>query len=217
VRKLRLVVADDHSLMRRGICDLLESEPGWEVVAEAGNGREAVEAVAKAKPDVLIIDLAMPELNGLTATREILRFFPKTEVVLLTMHNTDQAIREVLESGARGYVLKSDAEQDLITAVKAVAAGKPFFTPNVAEVVLKGYLFRGANTETKENLSELTTRERQVVQLLVEGKGNKDVAVAMRVSVKTVESHRSNINRKLSIRSTSDLVRYALRNGIVEL
>jgi DNA-binding NarL/FixJ family response regulator len=217
VRKLRLVVADDHSLMRRGICDLLESEPGWEVVAEAGNGREAVEAVAKAKPDVLVIDLAMPELNGLTATREILRFFPKTEVVLLTMHNTDQAIREVLESGARGYVLKSDAEQDLITAVKAVAAGKPFFTPNVAEVVLKGYLFRGANTETKENLSELTTRERQVVQLLAEGKGNKDVAVAMRVSVKTVESHRSNINRKLSIRSTSDLVRYALRNGIVEL
>jgi DNA-binding NarL/FixJ family response regulator len=217
VRKLRLVVADDHPLMRRGICDLLESEPGWEVVAEAGNGREAVEAVAKAKPDVLVIDLAMPELNGLTATREILRFFPKTEVVLLTMHNTDQAIREVLESGARGYVLKSDAEQDLITAVKAVAAGKPFFTPNVAEVVLKGYLFRGANTETKENLSELTTRERQVVQLLVEGKGNKDVAVAMRVSVKTVESHRSNINRKLSIRSTSDLVRYALRNGIVEL
>ena len=215
MRKLRIVVADDHALMRRGICDLLESEPGWEVVAEAGNGREAVDAVASSKPDVLVIDLAMPELNGLTATREILRSFPKVEVVLLTMHNTDQTIREVLQSGARGYVLKSDAEQDLITAVKAVASGKPFFTPNVAEVVLKGYLSRNAKNESYETPSELTTRERQVVQLLAEGKGNKDVAVAMRVSVKTVEAHRSNINRKLSIRSTSDLVRYAIRNGIV--
>jgi DNA-binding NarL/FixJ family response regulator len=198
--------------MRRGICDLLEAEPGWKVVAEATNGREAIDAVAKTKPDVLVIDLAMPELNGLTATREILRFFPKVEVVLLTMHNTDQAIREVLESGARGYVLKSDAEQDLVTAVMTVAAGKPFFTAHVTEVVLKGYLSR---TEPANPLPELTTRERQVVQLLVEGKGNKDVAAAMRVSVKTVEAHRSNINRKLSIRSTSDLVRYAMRNGIV--
>jgi DNA-binding NarL/FixJ family response regulator len=215
VRNLRLVVADDHALMRRGICDLLEGEPGWEVVAEASNGREAVEAVAKAKPDVLVIDLAMPELNGLTATREILRFFPRFEVVLLTMHNTDQAVREVLESGARGYVLKSDAEQDLIAAVKAVAAGKPFFTAKVTEVVLQGYLNRSPSTEPAEALPELTTRERQVVQLLVEGKGNKDVAVALRVSVKTVEAHRSNINRKLSLRSTTDLVRYAVRNGIV--
>jgi DNA-binding NarL/FixJ family response regulator len=198
--------------MRRGICDLLEAEPGWKVVAEATNGREAIDAVAKTKPDVLVIDLAMPELNGLTATREILRFFPKVEVVLLTMHNTDQAIREVLESGARGYVLKSDAEQDLVTAVMTVAAGKPFFTAHVTEVVLKGYLSR---TEPADPLPELTTRERQVVQLLVEGKGNKDVAAAMRVSVKTVEAHRSNINRKLSIRSTSELVRYAVRNGIV--
>ncbi len=194
---------------------MLEAEPGWQVVEEATNGREAVEAVAKAKPDVLVIDLAMPELNGLTATREILRSFPKVEVVLLTMHNTDQAIREVLESGARGYVLKSDAEQDLVTAVKAVSDGKPFFTPNVAEVVLKGYLYRNKKTEVKDQLPELTTREREVVQLLAEGKGNKDVAVAMQVSVKTVEAHRSNINRKLSIRSTSDLVRYAVRNGIV--
>ena len=140
---------------------------------------------------------------------------PVEEHVLLTMHNTEQAIQEVLESGARGYVLKSDAEHDLITAVKAVAAGKPFFTPNVAEVVLKGYLSRNAKKTTSAKVPELTTRERQVVQLLAEGKGNKDVAVAMQVSVKTVEAHRSNINRKLSIRSTSDLVRYAVRNGIV--
>jgi DNA-binding NarL/FixJ family response regulator len=217
VRKLRIVVADDHALMRRGICDLLKSEPGWEVVAEASNGREAVTAVGKTRPDVLVIDLAMPEVNGLTATREILRSFPRVEVVLLTMHNTDQAIREVLESGARGYVLKSDAEHDLVTAVKAVALGKPFFTPNVAEVVLKGYLGRNDRMAVAENPSGLTTRERQVVQLLAEGKGNKDVATAMHVSVKTVEAHRTNINRKLSIRSTSELVRYAIRNGIVAL
>lgn len=213
--KLRLVVADDHALMRRGICDLLEAEPGWEVVAQAVNGREAVDAVARTRPDVLVIDLAMPELNGLTAAREILRSFPKVEIVLLTMHNTDQTIREVLECGARGYVLKSDAEQDLIVAVKAVAQGKPFFTPSVAEVVLKGYLRHNARPETPERAQELTTREREVVQLLAEGKGNKEVAVAMRVSVKTVEAHRSNINRKLSIRSTSELVRYAVRNSIV--
>jgi DNA-binding NarL/FixJ family response regulator len=215
VPKLRLVVADDHALMRRGICDLLEAEPGWEVVAQAVNGREAVDAVARTRPDVLVIDLAMPELNGLTAAREILRSFPKVEIVLLTMHNTDQTIREVLECGARGYVLKSDAEQDLIVAVKAVAQGKPFFTPSVAEVVLKGYLRHNARPETPERAQELTTREREVVQLLAEGKGNKEVAVAMRVSVKTVEAHRSNINRKLSIRSTSELVRYAVRNSIV--
>lgn len=213
--KLRLVVADDHALMRRGICDLLEAEPGWEIVAQAVNGREAVDAVARTRPDVLVIDLAMPELNGLTAAREILRSFPRVEIVLLTMHNTDQTIREVLECGARGYVLKSDAEQDLIAAVKAVAQGKPFFTPSVAEVVLKGYLRQNARPETPERMQELTTREREVVQLLAEGKGNKEVAVAMRVSVKTVEAHRSNINRKLSIRSTSELVRYAVRNAIV--
>ena len=213
--KLRLVVADDHALMRRGICDLLEAEPGWEIVAQAVNGREAVDAVARTRPDVLVIDLAMPELNGLTAAREILRSFPRVEIVLLTMHNTDQTIREVLECGARGYVLKSDAEQDLIAAVKAVSQGKPFFTPSVAEVVLKGYLRQNARPETPERMQELTNREREVVQLLAEGKGNKEVAVAMRVSVKTVEAHRSNINRKLSIRSTSELVRYAVRNAIV--
>lgn len=215
MHSLRLVVADDHPLMRRGICGLLEAEPGWEVVAKASNGREAIDAVSKSKPDVLVIDLAMPELNGLTATREILRLFPKLGVVLLTMHNTDQSVREVLESGARGYVLKSDAEQDLVAAVKAVAAGKPFFTANITEIVLKGYLNRTATSEPAKALSGLTTRERQVVQLLVEGKGNKDVALAMRLSVKTVEAHRSNINRKLAIRTTSDLVRYAVRNGIV--
>jgi DNA-binding NarL/FixJ family response regulator len=216
MRNLRIVVADDHPLMRRGICDLLESEPGWKVIAEASNGREAVEAMTGSKPDVLVIDLAMPELNGLTATREILRALPKTGVVLLTMHKTEQVIREVLESGARGFVLKSDAGQNLVAAVKAVAAGKPFFTPNVADVVLKGYLRCNSKSGSRANLPVLTTRELQVMQLLAEGKANKAVANALQISVKTVEAHRSNINRKLSIKTTSDLVRYAVRNGIVD-
>jgi DNA-binding NarL/FixJ family response regulator len=216
MHNLRIVVADDHPLMRRGICGLLESEPGWKVVAEASNGREAVEAMTRSKPDVLVIDLAMPDLNGLTATREILRALPKTQVVLLTMHNTEQVIREVLESGARGFVLKSDAGQNLVAAVKAVAAGKPFFTPNVADVVLKGYLRCNSKSGSRANLPVLTTRELQVMQLLAEGKANKAVANAMQISVKTVEAHRSNINRKLSIKTTSDLVRYAVRNGIVD-
>jgi DNA-binding NarL/FixJ family response regulator len=216
MRNLRIVVADDHPLMRRGICDLLESEPGWKVVAEASNGREAVEAMTGSKPDILVIDLAMPELNGLTATREILRALPKTGVVLLTMHKTEQVIREVLESGARGFVLKSDAGQNLVAAVKAVAAGKPFFTPNVADVVLKGYLRSNSKSGSRANLPVLTTRELQVMQLLAEGKANKAVANAMQISVKTVEAHRSNINRKLSFKTTSDLVRYAVRNGIVD-
>ena len=216
MHELRIVVADDHALVRRGICELLELQQGWKVVAQAANGREAVEAVAKHRPNVLVIDLAMPELNGLTAAREVLRGFPKTQIVLLTMHNTDQTIREVLKCGARGYVLKSDAEQDLIAAVKAVAQGKPFFTPSVADLVLRGYLSQNAQSDSPQQVPELTTREREVVQLLAEGKGNKDVATAMRVSVKTVEAHRSNINRKLSIRTTSDLVRYAVRNAIIE-
>jgi DNA-binding NarL/FixJ family response regulator len=172
--------------------------------------------VARTRPDVLVIDLAMPELNGLTAAREILRSFPRVEIVLLTMHNTDQTIREVLECGARGYVLKSDAEQDLIAAVKAVCARQAFLYSQRRRGSPKGLPApECARPETPERMQELTNREREVVQLLAEGKGNKEVAVAMKVSVKTVEAHRSNINRKLSIRSTSELVRYAVRNAIV--
>lgn len=211
------MIADDHPLLRRGIHDLLASVPGWEVVGQAENGRAAIDTVAKMRPEVVVIDLAMPEMNGLTATREILRSFPKTEVVVLTMHNTDQAIREVLESGARGFVLKEDSDQTLVQAVKTVIQGKPFFTPYVADVVLKGYLNTAVTTSRRSPLDALTTRERQVLQLIAEGKGNKGIATAMHLSVKTVETHRSNIGRKLSIRSTPELIRYAIKNGIVPL
>lgn len=215
MRKLRILIADDHEVVRRGLRNILESEPGWEVIAEAANGREAVRKTQDLKPDVVVIDLSMPEMNGLTATKEILQLQPKTEVVLLTMHDTEQIIREVLEAGARGYVLKSSAGRDLVTAVQAVALHTPFFTPHVAELVLKGYLHGTGPVASNHHVSQLTTREREIIQLLAEGKSNKEVATALHISTKTAEAHRVNINRKLGLHSVSDLVRYAVRNGII--
>lgn len=212
MRTLRILIADDHEIIRRGLRDLLSSEPGWQVVAEARDGREAVQLAREMKPDVVVIDLTMPELNGLTATKEILKFSPKTEVVVLTMHQAEEGMREVLESGARGYVYKSDAGKDLVAAVSAVASHKPYFTPSVAALVLDEYLHGHKSAVAEQRLSN---REREIVQLLAEGKTNKQVATSLGISVKTAEAHRVNINRKLGLRSVSELVRYAIRNGIV--
>lgn len=217
MRKLRIIVADDHEVVRRGLREILQTEPGWEVVAEAANGREAVRKVEEHRPDVVVIDLSMPEMNGLTATKQILQTHPKTEVVLLTMHDSEQTISEVLQTGARGYVLKSDAGRDLVTAVRAVSNHTPYFTPHVADLVLKGYLSGHGATQGMSQKAQLTTREREIVQLLAEGKTNKEVASALFISTKTAEAHRVNINRKLGLNSVSDLVRYAVRNGIVML
>lgn len=217
MRKLRIVIADDHEIVRRGLREVLQQESDWVVVAEASNGREAVRKVEEHHPDVVIIDLSMPEMNGLTATKQILHAHPKTEVVLLTMHDTEQAISEVLQTGARGYVLKSDAGRDLVTAVRAVANHTPYFTPHVADLVLKGYLNGGKSIQTGAQKAQLTIREREIVQLLAEGRTNKEVASKLFISIKTAEAHRVNINRKLGLNSVSDLVRYAVRNGIVAL
>ncbi len=217
MRNLRIVIADDHDVVRRGLREILESEPNWEVVAEAVNGREAVQLVNQHKPDVIVIDLSMPELNGLTATKQILQMQPKTEVVLLTMHDSEQTISEVLQSGARGYVLKSDAGRDLITAVRAVAKHTPYFTPHVADLVLKGYLNGNGPMQSVTPKTQLTTREREIIQLLAEGKTNKEVATALFISTKTAEAHRVNINRKLGLHSVSELVRYAVRNNIISI
>lgn len=213
--KLRILIADDHALLRRGLVDLLRSEPEWQVVAEAANGKEAVEKAIKTRPDVVVVDLSMPELNGLIAAQEILKALPRTEIVLLTMHHSEQIVREALLYGVRGYVLKSDAERDLVHAIRAVALRKPFFTASVVDTVLKGYLQGGMNDRSGNPLVQLTTREQKVVQLLAEGKSNKEVASSLHISPKTVETHRLNINHKLGLRSVSDLVRYAVRNGIV--
>ena len=214
---LRIVVVDDHSVVRKGVRALLESQPGWEVSAEATTGREAVEVVKRLQPDVVVMDLSMPDLNGLEATRQILKESPRTEVLVLTMHHADELVRDVLQAGARGYVLKSDADASLISAVESLRQHKPFLTANITEVVLDDYL-RRAEEQDPAALphTAVTAREREIIQLLAEGKSNKETASMLGVSVKTVEAHRANLMRKLHLRSLSDLVRYAVRNKIVQ-
>lgn len=207
---VRILIADDHAIVRRGLRALVESQAGWEVCAEAANGREAVENALQHRPDVAIVDIGMPELNGLDATRQILKESPRTEVLILTMHQSEQVVREVLEAGARAYVLKSDADQNLVAAIGALLDHKPFLTPNVTDVVLSDYL------DGITPRSRITPRERQIIQLLAEGKSNKEVAVAFDISTRTAEAHRANIMHKLGFASLGDLVRYAIRNKIVE-
>src|SRR5262249_16848232 len=213
--RIRVLVADDHAIVRRGLRALVQSQPGWEVCAEASNGREAVEMVAQLAPDVAIVDIGMPVLNGLDTTRKIVQTYPRTEVLVLTMHQSDEVVREVLRAGARGYVLKSDADQHLIAAIESLLQHKPFLTSDVTNTVLMKYL--NGDTTGTETDARLTPREREIVQLLSEGKTNKEVAVVLDISTRTVETHRANIMHKLGMESLSDLVRYAIRNKIVEL
>ncbi len=215
----RILVADDHEVVRKGLCALLATQPDWEVCGEAGDGREAVDKVQKLRPEVVILDIGMPSLNGLEATRQILKTNPGVRVLILTLHDSDQVVREVLNAGARGFLLKSDAARDLVAAVEALRRDKTYFTSKVAAMVLEGYLKGGTPTVAPiaPNRNRLTPREREIVQLLAEGKSTKEVAVALGLSVKTAETHRSNIMRKLQLHSVSDLVLYAVRNNIVHV
>lgn len=214
---LRILIADDHEVIRRGLRALLEEHEGWEVCGEAIDGREAVEKVAEMKPDVVILDVGMPNLNGLDAARQILRNRPSTAILILTVDESEQVMREVLNAGARGFLLKSDAARDLVTAVDQLRQHRTFFTPRVAEIVLDGYLKGKDPSMTEVVADRLTRREREVVQLLAEGKTSKEVAVALGMSVKTAETHRSNVMRKLDIHSVSQLVLYAVRNNIIQV
>jgi DNA-binding NarL/FixJ family response regulator len=217
--QLRLLVADDHEVVRKGLCALLAEQPGWEIAGEASDGREAVEKAKKIKPDVTVLDIGMPILNGLEAARQILKDVANTKILILTMHDSDSLIREVLNAGARGYVLKSDAGSDLVTAVDALRRNKTFFTPKVAQMVLDGYLNKDPRQQQEDAETpgiRLTPRQREIVQLLAEGKSSKEVAVALNLSVKTAETHRANIMRRLNCHSVSELVRYAIRNKIIE-
>lgn len=215
---LRILIADDHDVARRGIRALLESHPGWQVCGEAKDGREAVELAAEQKPDLILLDIGMPNLNGLEAARQILATAPNALILILTMHDTDQIVREVLRAGARGFLLKSDAGRDLIAAVDALQQRRTFFTTKVSQMVLTGFLNRDNQIETAdENEEVLTAREREVIQLLAEGKTSKEVAVTLNLSVKTAETHRTNLMRKLDLHSVADLTRYAVRNGIVQV
>ncbi len=218
---LRILIADDHEVARRGIRALLESHPEWEVCGEAKDGRETVELAHKLKPDLVLLDVGMPNLNGLEAARQILATSPDLAILILTMHDSDQVVRELLRAGARGFLFKSDAGRDLVSAVEALQLQSTFFTTRVSRMVLEGFLDRDNRPDGDENRDDfrdlLTGREREVIQLLAEGKTSKEVAVTLNLSVKTAETHRTNLMRKLGLHSVADLTRYAVRNGIVQV
>jgi DNA-binding NarL/FixJ family response regulator len=218
MKTLRILIADDHDLMRRGLKALLQSRPGWTICAEAHTGREAVTKAEEVKPDIVILDITMPELNGVEAARRILKASPSTEILVLSVHYSDQLIRDILDAGVRGYIVKSDSDRDLVVAVEALSNHKPFFTPRATELILNRFNKSGASTSEIRPLvrDRLTSREREIVQLLSEGKSSKEVASVLSISVKTADTHRANIMRKLEIHSVSELVRYAVRNQIIE-
>jgi DNA-binding NarL/FixJ family response regulator len=210
----RILVADDHDVVRHGVRALLEAEPGWTVCGEARDGREAVLLASQLRPDVVVLDIGMPELNGLEATRQILKALPATEILVLTMHDSEQIVREVVAAGARGYVLKSDAGRSLVTAVHALRQHKPFLNARASEVVLDG--FRRGAADAAAQRPALTPREREIVQLLAEGRTNKEIAGRLGISAKTAESHRTNVMRKLGVHSIGELVRHAIREGLID-
>jgi DNA-binding NarL/FixJ family response regulator len=214
---LKILVADDHDIIRRGLKDLLTTKPGWEVCAEAKTGKEAVALAEKLMPQIVVMDISMPDLNGLEAARRIHKALPKTGILILTMHFSDQLVRDVVDTGARGYILKSDADRDLVSAVDSIANRRTFFTSRASEMLLGDFTRQPTGAEPKlPQKNRLTAREREIVQLLAEGKSSKEVAVALGISVKTAETHRANIMRKLEIHSVSELVRYAIKNQIIE-
>lgn len=207
---IRVVLADDHVLIRQSLKSLLERE-GFQVVGEASDGQEAIRRVESLHPDIAVMDISMPILNGIDAARELSRSFPKTKSILLTQHDEDQYISEALEAGVKGYVLKSQVASDLVQAIKQVSRGQAYLSPGVSRAVMDAF-----RSKSKKSRDPLTARERQVLQLIAEGKSTKDIASLLGISVKTAESHRTRLMRKLDIHETASLVRYAVRRGIVQ-
>jgi two-component system response regulator NreC len=211
-----ILIADDHAVVRRGLRALLETQPNWKVVAEASNGREAVEKAAELSPQVAILDIGMPRLNGLDAATLIFKANPKARILMLTMHAAEALIQQTLKAGASGYVLKSDAERDLITAVDALLHNKTFFTSAASAVILEHLRQGNRKSEAPTAGDRLSVREREVVQLLAEGKSNKEIGASLNISKRTVDHHRARIMEKLKLQSVGELVLYAVRNKIVE-
>jgi DNA-binding NarL/FixJ family response regulator len=207
----RILIADDHEVVRAGLCRLLEAQPTWEVVAEAGDGKEAILQAVETKPDIAVVDHALRVMNGIEVTREIRRRLPGTEVLIFTTHDDETLMRELLVAGARGYLLKSDASHCLIEAIESLTVHKPFFTSKVSEALLGSFLAAG-----EQSGSPLSTREKGVVHLIAEGHTNRQIANILAISVKTVETHRATAKRKLELFSSAALVRYAIRNKLAE-
>lgn len=208
---MRILIADDHDVVRSGVRAILEGQAGWEVVGEAEDGKAAIDQALATHPDVVVLDYGLPVLNGIEVTRQIRTRVPGAEVLIFTMHDTATLVRELLEAGAKGFLLKSDAKKFLIAAVESLAAHKPFFTGKVSEALLATYLSSGRSSDAL-----LTAREKSVVQLIAEGQTNKKIAEVLSVSLKTVETHRATAMRKLNVDTTAALIRYAIRNKLVE-
>lgn len=214
--KLDVLVADDHDIVRRGLRDLIEKQPGWKVVGEATNGKEAVEKAKALKPDVSILDISMPSLNGLEAARQIAASGSPTKVLILTIHHSDPLIQQMVKAGVRGYVLKTDAASELVHAVEALQRNKTFFTSKVAQSFLDERQKAAKNSNGDERALRLTPRQREIVQLLAEGKNSREIASLLGTTFKTIETHRANIMRRLECHSVTELVRYAIRNDLVQ-
>lgn len=214
---VRILLADDHDVVRRGLRALLQERDGWEVCGEALSGHAAVELARETQPDVAIIDLMMPELNGLETTRQIRKVSERTQVLVFTMHYNESLIHDVLEAGARGYLLKTDAERQVVTAVETLLRRQPYFSAQVSETVLEGFLRSGRSAGGEETaVPRLTPREREIIQLLAEGHRNKTIAQKLGISIKTVETHRTTLMRKIGVKSIVEVVRYAVRNHLTE-
>ena len=214
---MRILLADDHRIVRQGLRSLLEAEADFEVVAEAENGRQAIEMAEELAPDVVVMDVGMPEMNGVEATRRVVVNNPQVKVVALSMHSDRRFVAEMLKAGAAGYLLKDGAFEELVGAIRTVAAGRTYLSPRIADVVVEGYLRNQAAPSEPTAYAKLSPREREVLQLLAEGKATKEAAAALHLSVKTVETHRRQIMEKLNLYSVAELTKYAIREGLTSL
>ena len=214
-RKIRILLADDHTVVRRGLRLLLEGQPDFSVVAEAADGKQAVDAAEASRPDVALLDIAMPNLNGIEAAQRILAVAPNTSIVVLSMHADESYVLRALKAGAKGYLLKDSAEGDLIEAIKSVTRGKTFFSPEITKMLAEDYVREISTRGIEDSYELLTPREREILQLLAEGKSNKDIAGLLNLSLYTVETHRRNLQDKLNLHSFAELILYAVRKGVI--
>lgn len=215
---MRILIVDDHDTSRRGLKQLLTSREGWEICGEAKTGREAIALAEKLQPGIVVLDISMAEMNGLEVARKMHKKNPRMGILILTLHFSEQLVREIIAAGARGYILKAETDRDLASAVEALANHQTFFTPRAAEMLLNGFSVRNSGADLRVlRPSRLTPREREIVQLLAEGKSSKELAGILGISVKTVEAHRANVMRKLELHSVSEVVRYAVKNHIIEI
>jgi two-component system response regulator NreC len=216
MNKIRVLLAEDHTVVRQGLRRILESDPEIEIGGEVGDGRSAVESAKRLRPTVVVIDIGLPGLNGIEATSQIMKSTTGVAVLILSMHSDDIYVRQALKAGAKGYLLKDSEDLDLIKAVKSVARGGSYFSPSISKVLLDGYLSDSGSGSSEDALSRLTGREREVLQLISEGKTNKEIARVLSLSINTVESHRKHVMEKLDLHNTADLVRFAVRHGMVQ-